>query len=109
MRRVLLDLEPLYLGAIVSHRLLRYGSGVLHLMLLGTSAALAGRGLAYRAAFAGQLGFLGLAFAGRRRWPVPGAALAWYYTLVTAATVVALGHYLRSGVPATWEQPEGTR
>jgi hypothetical protein len=29
--------------------------------------------------------------------------------LVTWATVVALWHYVRRGVPATWEVAEGTR
>ena len=107
--RMLRGLDLLYLGQIVSHRVLRYGSGLLHLALLGSSAALSGRGNVYRAALTGQLAFLGLAYAGRRRARIPGAALAWYYTLVTAATVVALANYLREGVPATWEQPEGTR
>src|SRR5205814_698954 len=36
--------EPLYLVELVSHRLLRYSSGLLHLALLGSSAALAPRG-----------------------------------------------------------------
>jgi hypothetical protein len=38
-----------------------------------------------------------------------GVGLARYYVLVTWATVVALWNYLRRGVPATWEPPEGTR
>ena len=36
-------------------------------------------------------------------------ALAYYYVLVTWATVVALANYLRRGVPAVWEKAEGTR
>ena len=39
-------LPPLYLAEVVSHRLLRYGSGILHLTLLATSVALAGDGWA---------------------------------------------------------------
>jgi Glycosyl transferase family 2 len=100
---------PLYLAQLVSHRVLRYGSGVLHAVLLGTSAALAGRGRAYDTALAAQLAFLGLAAAGRLRAPVPGAALAYYYYLVTSATLVSLVRYLRSGVPAVWEKAPGTR
>ena len=107
--RMLRRLDPVYLLETVSHRLLRYGSGVLHLALLGTSLALVGRGVAYETAFAGQLALLGLALAGRLRLPVPGAALAYYYVLVSWATVEALGGYLRSGVPAVWEKAEGTR
>jgi glycosyltransferase involved in cell wall biosynthesis len=100
---------PLYLTQLVSHRLLRYGSGALHVLLLGTSLALAGRGRPYELTLAAQLAFLGLAAAGRLRAPVPGAALAYYYFLVTSATLVSLIRYLRSGVPAVWEKAPGTR
>jgi glycosyltransferase involved in cell wall biosynthesis len=98
---MLRGLPPLYLGQIVSHRLLRYGSGVLHLGLLGATAGLLGAGPLYRAALAGQAGFVALALAR------PG--LPRYYALVTWATVVALANYARRGVPATWKAAEGTR
>ena len=107
--RTLRGLPPLYLAEMVSHRHLRYGSGLLHLLLLGTSIALVGEGPLYQAALAGQGAFLALAAAGRAGLRIPGAALAYYYVLVTSATVVALAGYLRRGVPATWEQAEGTR
>ncbi|MGH3130484.1 MAG: glycosyltransferase, partial [Gaiellaceae bacterium] len=107
--RMLRGLDPLYLAEIVSHRHLRYGSGVLHVALLGASVALAGRGAPYTGALAGQAAFLALAAAGRRGLPVPGASLAYYYALVTWATLVALQRYLRAGVPAVWEKAEGTR
>lgn len=94
-------LPPLYLAEIVSHRLLRYGSGILHLTLLATSVALADDGWAYGLVLAGQIALLAAAAAG-----VP---IARYYVLVTWATVVALWNYLRHGVPATWEAAEGTR
>jgi hypothetical protein len=102
---MLRGLPPGYLAKIVSHRHLRYGSGVAHLVLLGSSLALArssrrGGGI-YRTALAGQLAFLGAAAAR------PG--LPRYYTLVTWATVKALRNYLREGVPAVWEKAEGTR
>jgi hypothetical protein len=107
--RMLSDLPPVYFGQVVSHRLLRYGSGLLHLGLAGTSLALAGRSRTARAALAGQLAFGALALAGRERAKVPGAGLAWYYALVTWATVEALANYVERGVPAVWEKPEGTR
>jgi glycosyltransferase involved in cell wall biosynthesis len=107
--RMLRPAEPLYVFQLVSHRVLRYSSGILHLALLGSSAALAREGGVYRLALAGQLAFLGLAGAGRLRLPLPGAALAWYYLLVTAATVSGLLRLLRSGVPMVWEKAEGTR
>ena len=99
--RMLRGLDPVYLGEVVSHRLLRYGSGILHLALLASTLALARGGGGYRAALAGQLAPLALAAAR------PG--LARYYVLVTWATVEALANYLRRGVPAVWEKPEGTR
>jgi cellulose synthase/poly-beta-1,6-N-acetylglucosamine synthase-like glycosyltransferase len=99
--RMLRDLPPGYLVQMVSHRLLRYASGPLHVTLLASSAALAPRGGVYAAAVAGQGAFLLLAAAG------PG--LPRYYVLVTWATVRALANYLRRGVPATWQAAEGTR
>ena len=101
--------DPLFLAELVSHRVLRYGSGVLHLVLFGSSVALASGGNSYSVALAGQLGFLALAFAGNRRLPVPGAGIAYYYLLTTAATVDSLVRYLRGGSPATWGKAEGTR
>ena len=90
-----------YLVQVVSHRVLRYGSGLLHLVLLATSLALVGEGLVYQVALGAQLLVLAAAAA--------GVGIARYYTLVTWATVVALWNYLRRGVPATWEAAEGTR
>jgi cellulose synthase/poly-beta-1,6-N-acetylglucosamine synthase-like glycosyltransferase len=94
-------LPPGYLAEVASHRLLRYGSGILHLTLLATSVALVDDGWAYGIVLAGQLALLGAAAA--------GVSIARYYVLVTWATVVALWNYLRHGVPATWEAAEGTR
>ncbi len=98
-----------FLFQIVSHRVLRYASGPLHLVLLATSVLLADDGRAYRSALAAQGGWIGLAAAGRARMPIPGAALAYYYGLVTWATVAGLARYLLEGAPAVWEQAEGTR
>jgi cellulose synthase/poly-beta-1,6-N-acetylglucosamine synthase-like glycosyltransferase len=94
-------LPPLYLVQMVSHRLLRYSSGPLHIVLLATSIALAGEGPVYLLALGGQLAVLAAA--------AVGVGVARYYVLVTWATVVALRNYLRRGVPATWEVAEGTR
>ena len=90
-------LPPGYLAAVISHRVLRYGSGVLHVVLLAASIALVGEGLLYQAALVGQLLLLAAA--------ALGVGLARYYVLVTWATLVALWNYLRRGVPATWTPP----
>ena len=85
---------PGYFLALLSHRHLRYASGLLHLILLGSSIALLGRGAIYAVAFGLQLGLLLAALA--------GVGIARYYVLITWATAVSLWNYLRHGVPATW-------
>jgi cellulose synthase/poly-beta-1,6-N-acetylglucosamine synthase-like glycosyltransferase len=93
--RMLRRLGALYGLEIVSHRHLRYASGVLHLVLLATSLALIAHGWIYDVALGLQLGLLAAA--------AVGVGIARYYVLVTFATVVALWNYLRRGVPAGWE------
>ncbi len=103
---------PLFLLQIVSHRLLRYESGLLHLLLLAIAATLtvvSGAHVLYGTMLAIQLVWLALAIAGRLRLPVPLAGLAYYYFLVTWATLAGLWRYMRVGVPVTWDHAEGTR
>ena len=59
--RMLSGVPPVYALELVSHRLLRYASGLLHLKLLAASLLLAREGGIYRTALVGQLAFLGLA------------------------------------------------
>ncbi len=99
----------LYLGQLISHRLLRYASGLLHLALLASSAALASRGGVFAVVLGLQLAGLALAGTARLRLRIPGSGLALYYVLVTWATAVALVRYLRFGVPAVWDKAEGSR
>jgi cellulose synthase/poly-beta-1,6-N-acetylglucosamine synthase-like glycosyltransferase len=99
--KMLRRLRPLYLVEVLSHRHLRYASGVLHVVLLATSIALVGQGVVYAVALGLQLGVLLAALF--------GVGLPRYYVLVTWATVVALWNYLRRGVPTTWDAAEGTR
>ncbi len=84
-------------------------AALLHVVLLATSLALVTSGLVYELVLAAQLALLVLALAGRLRIPIPGAAIAYYYVLVTWATVAALFRYARFGVPPVWEKVEGTR
>ena len=101
--KMLRRLPPVYLAEILSHRHLRYASGLLHLLLLGTNVALVAMraGVVYDVALGLQVAFLLPALVR------PG--LPRYYALITWATVVALWNYLRRGVPATWDAAEGTR
>jgi cellulose synthase/poly-beta-1,6-N-acetylglucosamine synthase-like glycosyltransferase len=92
--RMLRRQPPGYLLALLSHRHLRYASGLLHLILLGSTLALIGHGAVYAVLLGLQLGLLAAALA--------GVGIARYYVLITWATVAALWNYLRRGVPATW-------
>jgi glycosyltransferase involved in cell wall biosynthesis len=107
--RPLRGVPPLYLVELLSHRVLRYASGFLHVGLLAASLALVGEGGVYQAALAAQALWLVLAAAGKLGLRVPGAGIAWYYLLMTAATMAALVRYLREGAPLMWEKAEGTR
>jgi cellulose synthase/poly-beta-1,6-N-acetylglucosamine synthase-like glycosyltransferase len=103
-------LGPLYWVEMVSHRLLRYASGLLHVALLATSIVLAARlGGVYAVvlglhALFGLCVLISIVLHGRVRV----FALAHYYLLITLATLLALGDVVR-GVPAVWERAEGTR
>jgi cellulose synthase/poly-beta-1,6-N-acetylglucosamine synthase-like glycosyltransferase len=99
--KMLRRLRPLYLLQIVSHRHLRYASGLLHVVLLGTSIALVAHGWVYEAVLAAQLLLFAAALA--------GVGIARYYALISLATLVALANYLRRGVPATWTPEETVR
>ena len=101
--------RPLYAAQLVSHRVLRYSTGILHVALFVSNLMLFTRAPFYRVFLALQLAGLGLAAAGKRRLRVPGARLAYYYFVVTKATVAALVRYLRSGTPQTWDKAKGTR
>jgi cellulose synthase/poly-beta-1,6-N-acetylglucosamine synthase-like glycosyltransferase len=93
--------RPIYLVELLSHRHLRYASGLLHLVALAANVALLGQGALYAVTLGLQLGLLLAALV--------GVGIARYYVLITWATVVALWNYLRRGVPTTWEAAEGTR
>jgi hypothetical protein len=93
---------------VVSHRLLRYASPMLHLAAAGATLALLRRGPAYRAAAVAQAGLLAAAAAGGRVRVRP-ALVARYYVATTAALAAGLYDHLRHGTPAVWEASEGTR
>ena len=101
--------RPLYMVELVSHRVLRYSTGVLHIGLLASSVVLRRRGRFYRLCLGGQVLGLSLAAAGKARFPIPGARLAYYYYVVTKATAAGLVRYLRTGTPQMWDKAKGTR
>jgi cellulose synthase/poly-beta-1,6-N-acetylglucosamine synthase-like glycosyltransferase len=99
---------PLYALMIGSHRLLRYLSPLLHVLVALATMRLLGRGRLYVAAAAAQTALLaGAAAAGRvRSRPL---LVARYYVLTTATVAAGLYDWLRYGTAVGWEAPEGTR
>jgi hypothetical protein len=100
--------SPLYALMLVSHRVLRYGSPILHLTAAAATFALLREGRAYRLAALAQAGLLAGAAAGGRVRLRP-LLLARYYVATTAALGAGLYDHLRHGTPAVWEAAEGTR
>jgi glycosyltransferase involved in cell wall biosynthesis len=100
--------DPLYAFMIVSHRLLRYATPFLHLIVLGTSIALLGHGWVYVAAVSVQAAIL-LAALAAGAIPARPLLIARYYVLTTASLAAGLWDWLRRGTAAVWEPAEGTR
>jgi Glycosyl transferase family 2 len=99
---------PLYALMIASHRLLRYATPLLHVVVAVATLALLPRGRAYAAAAAGQAALVAAAAAGGRVRSRP-LLVARYYVLTTAALAAGLFDWLRFGTEVGWETPEGTR
>jgi cellulose synthase/poly-beta-1,6-N-acetylglucosamine synthase-like glycosyltransferase len=93
---------------IVSHRLLRYATPLLHLKAFAANLLLLRAGRIYRLALAAQLAVLALA-ALPASVPLRLARLARYYVLVTASIGFGFWDRWRNGPPAAWEKSEGTR
>ena len=98
---------PLYAAMVLSHRVLRYATPLLHVLLALATVALPRRPL-YRAAAAAQVALVAAALAGGRV-PWRPLLLARYYVLTTAALAAGLYDHLRHGTAPGWEAPEGTR
>jgi len=100
--------DPMYALMIVSHRILRYLSPFLHLIVLGTNIALLGRGWVYIATFALQVAVLaGALVAGAL--PARPLLVARYYVLTTLSLAAGLWDWLVRGTQAGWDPAEGTR
>jgi cellulose synthase/poly-beta-1,6-N-acetylglucosamine synthase-like glycosyltransferase len=101
------DFPAPYAAMVVSHRLLRYASPLLHVLAFAASLALSRRAL-YRAAALAQAALVAAAVAGASR-PSRPLLIARYYVLTTASIAAGLADHLRHGTPEGWETPEGTR
>jgi cellulose synthase/poly-beta-1,6-N-acetylglucosamine synthase-like glycosyltransferase len=100
--------RPLYAFQIVSHRLLRYLTPLLHLVAFVANIALLGEGWVYTATFAIQVALLAAALLGRYL-PLAPLQIARYYVLTTASIAAGLWDRARRGSPGAWEKAPGTR
>jgi cellulose synthase/poly-beta-1,6-N-acetylglucosamine synthase-like glycosyltransferase len=100
--------SPLFAFQLVSHRLLRYLSPALHLVVLLANLALLGQGWVYTVALFAQLALLAAALLGR--WlPLAPLRIARYYVMTTTSIAAGLWDRARHGAPGRWEKAEGTR
>jgi cellulose synthase/poly-beta-1,6-N-acetylglucosamine synthase-like glycosyltransferase len=100
--------SPLFAFELVSHRLLRYLSPLLHLVAFLANALLLGDGWVYDLLFAGQLALLAAALLARAV-PVTPFRIARYYVETTASIALGLWDRIRHGATGRWQKAEGTR
>ncbi len=101
---------PGYALMILSHRLLRYSTPILHAIALLANVALlaVGAGTVYAITLALQLLLL-LAASLAGALPARPLLIARYYVLTTASPAAGLWDWLRHGTDAAWDAAEGTR
>jgi cellulose synthase/poly-beta-1,6-N-acetylglucosamine synthase-like glycosyltransferase len=99
---------PLFAFELASHRLLRYLSPALHLVVLAANVALLGQGAIYVATLVAQLALIAAALLARR-YPLAPLRVARYYVMTTASIAAGLWDRWRHGASGRWEKAEGTR
>ena len=100
--------SPAYWFEVISHRLLRYLTPLLHVVALLANLILLGEGWIYSATLAAQVALLAAALLGRAL-PIAPLRVARYYVLTTASIAAGLWDRVRTGPAGTWEKAEGTR
>jgi cellulose synthase/poly-beta-1,6-N-acetylglucosamine synthase-like glycosyltransferase len=98
----------LFAFELASHRLLRYLSPALHLVVFAANIALLGQGTIYIVTFGAQLALLAAALLARR-YPLTPLRIARYYVMTTASIAAGLWDRWRHGASGRWEKAEGTR
>jgi cellulose synthase/poly-beta-1,6-N-acetylglucosamine synthase-like glycosyltransferase len=100
--------SPLFAFELASHRLLRYLSPLLHVVVFLANLALLGDGWVYVVTLVAQLALLAAALLGR--WlPLAPLRVARYYVMTTTSIAAGLWDRARRGAPGRWEKAEGTR
>ncbi|MGB0121624.1 MAG: glycosyltransferase [Solirubrobacterales bacterium] len=98
----------IYFFEIASHRLLRYLTPALHLIVLITNILLYNQGLVYELTLYIQLALMVAAVLGRWISWLP-FRISRYYVMTTISIALGLWDRWRGGPPGYWEKAEGTR
>jgi cellulose synthase/poly-beta-1,6-N-acetylglucosamine synthase-like glycosyltransferase len=99
---------PLFAFELVSHRLLRYLSPLLHVVVFLANLLLLGDGWFYWLTLLAQLALLGGALLGRDS-ELLALRVARYYVMTTASIAAGLWDRWRHGASGRWEKAAGTR
>jgi cellulose synthase/poly-beta-1,6-N-acetylglucosamine synthase-like glycosyltransferase len=100
---------PLFAFELFSHRLLRYATPFLHVLVLLANLVLLGSGWFYYLTLIAQAGVLGIAALSARLPDDAVVRIARYYVLTQASIVLGLWDRLRHGSGGRWEKAAGTR
>ena len=102
---------PVFSWQLASHKLLRYGAFLPQVVAFLTNLALLDQGSLYRALFAAQLAFYGLAAFGwlgaKRGWSLPLATAPYYLVLLNTACAHATWRFLRGQKQVLWQPRVG--
>jgi cellulose synthase/poly-beta-1,6-N-acetylglucosamine synthase-like glycosyltransferase len=101
--------SPLYAFEIFSHRVLRYATPFLHVLVFLANLVLLGSGWFYYLTLLAQLGVLGVAALSNRLPDDLPTRLCRYYVLTQASILLGLWDRLRHGAGGRWEKAAGTR
>jgi cellulose synthase/poly-beta-1,6-N-acetylglucosamine synthase-like glycosyltransferase len=101
--------SPLFAFELFSHRLLRYATPFLHVLVLLANLVLLGSGWFYYLTLILQLALLAVAALSARLPDDAVVRIARYYVLTQASIVFGLWDRLRHGSGGRWEKAAGTR
>jgi cellulose synthase/poly-beta-1,6-N-acetylglucosamine synthase-like glycosyltransferase len=99
---------PLYAFELLSHRLLRYLTPLLHLIAFVANLALLGQGWVYVVTYGIQLALIAAAILGGQFGFGP-FRITRYYAMTTLSIAAGLWDRFRKGAPGAWEKAPGTR
>jgi cellulose synthase/poly-beta-1,6-N-acetylglucosamine synthase-like glycosyltransferase len=101
--------SPLFAFELFSHRLLRYATPFLHVLVFLANLVLLGSGWFYYLTLLLQLALLGVAALSNRLPDDSVVRICRYYVLTQASIVLGLWDRLRHGSGGRWQKAPGTR